>query len=263
MAVVCEFTPRKDTSISPSQLQTYLLCPLKYKFNYVDKIPRPWKSAALAFGSAVHSALEAWQSARLSGEDMPEPEVIKLFHADFEAEKAGGVKFKDSDDGTALVEKGDTLLTLAMNVLRPDPPQAVELPFELDLVHPDTREPTGLELRGVFDLVLSNDRLVEIKTAARRWDQDMLTSNSQITAYHLAYETIMARVPSMQVLTLLKTKKPEAVLLRATRTHNDYARFTRLCLTVHRAVQNNIYYPNHSHLCGDCEYAECCREWRG
>lgn len=264
MPVVSEFNRESGgPTISASKITTYLLCSLKYRFTYVDKIPRPWKSAAFAFGSAVHSALEAWQSARLSGDDMPESEVIKLFRVDWEAEKAGGIRFKTNDDETTLAEKGQALLSLAMQVLKNDPPQAVELPFEIDLVDPETSENTGLSLRGVFDLILSNDRLVEIKTAARKWDEFMLDQNLQLTAYHLAYETLMKRPPVLEVVTLLKTKKPEVQVLKTGRTSEDCAWFTRLCLTVHRGIKHNIFFPNPNHLCSDCEYAGSCREWRG
>ena len=45
--------------LSSSQLNLYLQCSLKYKFQYVDGLPRPCKASGLAFGSALHSAL-AW-----------------------------------------------------------------------------------------------------------------------------------------------------------------------------------------------------------
>jgi hypothetical protein len=30
-------------TISVSQVNAYLACPLKYRFQYVDRIPRPWR----------------------------------------------------------------------------------------------------------------------------------------------------------------------------------------------------------------------------
>ena len=40
--------------VSYSQLNTFLMCPLRYRFQYVEEIPPAFKSAALAFGSAIH-----------------------------------------------------------------------------------------------------------------------------------------------------------------------------------------------------------------
>ena len=52
--------------ISVSQVNAYLGCPLKYRFQYVDKIPRPWRVAAMAFGSSVHAAVEWFHRERLA-----------------------------------------------------------------------------------------------------------------------------------------------------------------------------------------------------
>jgi hypothetical protein len=53
--------------LSVSQVNAYLACPLKYRFQYVDKIPRPWRVAAMAFGSSVHAAVEWFHRERLAG----------------------------------------------------------------------------------------------------------------------------------------------------------------------------------------------------
>ena len=39
--------------LSVSQINVYLACPLKYRFQYVDEIPRAFTSSALVFGIAV------------------------------------------------------------------------------------------------------------------------------------------------------------------------------------------------------------------
>ncbi len=54
-------------TISVSQVNASLACPLKYRFQYVDKIPRPWRVAAMAFGSSVHAAVEWFHRERLAG----------------------------------------------------------------------------------------------------------------------------------------------------------------------------------------------------
>ena len=38
---------------SVSQVNCYLGCSLKYRFQYVEKIPRPWRVASMAFGSSI------------------------------------------------------------------------------------------------------------------------------------------------------------------------------------------------------------------
>lgn len=48
--------PLEIKNISYSQLQTYELCPLQYKYKYVLKIPTP-QAAAASFGSTIHNVL--------------------------------------------------------------------------------------------------------------------------------------------------------------------------------------------------------------
>ena len=53
--------------ISASQINSYLLCPRKYRFWYIDGIPPSSKSSALAFGSSIHTALEWFHEELLAG----------------------------------------------------------------------------------------------------------------------------------------------------------------------------------------------------
>ena len=53
--------------LSSSQINLYLLCSLKYKFIYLDKLPKPFKSSGLMFGSAMHSALSWVHKEKING----------------------------------------------------------------------------------------------------------------------------------------------------------------------------------------------------
>jgi len=59
-------------TISISRVQAYLACPLKYKFEHVDQIPKPFRASALAFGGSVHAAIEWFHKERI---DWHTPEV--------------------------------------------------------------------------------------------------------------------------------------------------------------------------------------------
>lgn len=51
--------PNPFTRLSFSQLQTFLRCPLQYKYRYVIKIPTAG-SHAMSFGTTMHSTLQKW-----------------------------------------------------------------------------------------------------------------------------------------------------------------------------------------------------------
>ena len=62
--------------ISWSALSTFRTCPLKYKFRYIDGLPEESVSAALVFGTGIHTAIEQHFQAILSGEEQPDVERL-------------------------------------------------------------------------------------------------------------------------------------------------------------------------------------------
>ena len=66
--------------LSATALTTYLMCPRKYGFRYVERIPPEFQAGAFAFGRAVHSALEWFHGEKIIGK-VPEPEAaVAIFH---------------------------------------------------------------------------------------------------------------------------------------------------------------------------------------
>jgi len=47
----------QELCVSYSQISTYLNCPLRYRFQYVENRPQERISIALPFGSAIHMAI--------------------------------------------------------------------------------------------------------------------------------------------------------------------------------------------------------------
>src|ERR1700741_2247541 len=117
--------------LSISQVQTYLACPLKYRFQYVEKIPKSFRPAALAFGSSVHVAVEWFQRERLAGRRTDLTEMLQIFEADWLAQTAEPLMFSDREDFQALLQKGREMLRLYFGDASTSPaPSAVEEPFE-------------------------------------------------------------------------------------------------------------------------------------
>ena len=81
--------------LSISQVNAYLGCPLKYRFQYVDKIPRPWRVAAMAFGTSVHAAVEWFHKERMSGGSPELTQVLQVFDADWYAQNMEPLVFPE------------------------------------------------------------------------------------------------------------------------------------------------------------------------
>jgi putative RecB family exonuclease len=250
-------------TLSFSQIQTYLGCPLKYRFQYVDKIPRPWRAAAMAFGSSVHAAVEWFHKERLAGRSPELTQVLKVFDADWYAQNVEPLVFSERESKDSLAEKGRAMLQLYVEATDHKQVTFVEQWFELDLADPETGEVLDVKLRGVFDLLEEGDTLVDLKTAGRTLEAGGLERHLQLSTYALVYFLLTERIPRLRLDMLLKTAKPRLERHPTTRTIEDLGWTARLIREVALAIETEHFFPNPSWRCTECEYFAHCQQWRG
>ena len=246
-----------------SQVNAYLGCPLKYRFQYVDKIQRPWRVAAMAFGSSVHAAVEWFHKERIAGRTAGLTDILRVFDADWYAQNLEPLVFSERESSDSLTEKGRGMLQLYVESANGIKPVAVEQPFELDLADPETGELLDVRLRGIIDLVEEGETLVDLKTAGRTLEQGGLERHLQLSTYALAYFLLNDRIPRLRLDMLLKTTKPRLERHETTRTVEDLSWTARLIQEVALAIQTEHFYPNPSWRCSECEYFAHCQRWRG
>ncbi len=253
-------------SLSPSQIGLYLTCSLKYRFQYIDRLPKLTQSANLVFGGAIHAALEWLHKARKTGRQPPLDEILRVFEGDWNAQILGAsILFADNGDGAeALVRKGKELLSQFYHQFACTVTEA-ELRFQLPLVNPKTGEVLDIPLRGVIDLVEDGDILDEFKTSQKSWSVSDLPDNVQLTAYAYAFRMLYGRPPkTLRIINLVRTKNVKIEPMPAERGEQDYARLFHLGKEVLKGVTSHVFIPNRGcWLCKDCEYEADCREWTG
>jgi putative RecB family exonuclease len=250
--------------LSASQIQAYLACPLKYRFQYVDRIERPWRAAALAFGTSVHAAIEAFHRSRMNGGILSLEGVLATFEADWYAENLGPLVFAERESKEGLCEKGREMLAvyLAAQDGAP-PPAAIEEPFEVELFDPETGEVLEVAFRGYIDLVEADGTVVDLKTAARSLDAGGLERHLQLSCYALVALLQTGRVPPLRLDVLSKTKQPRFERLPTTRSRADLAWTARLIREVAAAIETEHFFPSPGWPCSTCEYYGHCQRWRG
>lgn len=250
-------------TISVSQVNAYLGCPLKYRFQYIDKIPRPWRVAAMAFGTSVHAAVEWFHNERLAGR-VPELEsVLQVFDADWYAQNTEPLVFSEKESKDSVAEKGRAMLRVYVESATQVKPVAVEQPFEVDLADPETGELFDLRLRGIIDLVEEGETLVDLKTAGRTLEVGGLERHLQLSTYALAHVLLHGTIPKLRLDMLLKTAKPRLERHETSRTLEDLGWTARLIYEVSLAIQTEHFFPNPSWRCTECEYFAHCQQWRG
>lgn len=250
------------TSLSVTQVQAYLACPLKFRFQYVDGIPRPWRVAGMAFGSSIHAAVEWFQRERVVGRTPALADVVKIFDADWYAANLEPLVFSDRESRDGLAEKGRAMLQLYLEALNGTRPVAVEQFFELDLTDPETGEIFDLKLRGIVDLVEEDGTLVDLKTAGRSMPQEDVDRHLQLSTYALGSFLKTGEVPKLRLDVLLKTSRPRLERYTTSRSVRELAWTANLVGEVASAIQAEIFFPSPSWRCAECEYFQHCQAWR-
>jgi putative RecB family exonuclease len=251
-------------TISLSKVQTYLLCPLKYRFQYVDKIPKPWRASALAFGTSVHAAIEWFHRERIAGRTPDAEAVQNIFAADWYAQNLEPLVFKEKESSEGLADMGRKMLQIYVQQVLGEPvPIAVEESFEVDLADPITGELFDLKLRGRIDLLEKGELLVDVKTAGRAFDCRGLERHLQLSVYALSSYLLRHRIPKLRLDVLLKTKTPRFERMETARTVEDLAWTAHLIRGVAGSIASGQFHPNPGWICGECEYFAHCQAWRG
>jgi len=253
----------EERRYSVSQIQTYLGCPLKYRFQYVEQLPKAFRPAALAFGGSVHAAVEWFNRARMAGEAASFEEILKIFEGDWGAQNLDPLQFSPGETKDALEHKARAMLQVYLESVNGCRPAAVEEPFSLEIADPTTGECLDVPFRGIVDLVEEDGTLVDLKTAARSTPQEDIERHLQLSTFYLAVFLRTGEIPKLRLDVLLKTSKPRLERLATSRTVEELAWVARLIQRTTWAIEEGHFFPNPSWRCSDCEYAVPCQGWRG
>lgn len=256
--------PDLPPSSSASQMVSYSMCPRKYFFQYVAGAEPEFRSIPLVLGSAVHSAIGWWFEEKLAKREPTLEHAETILAADLAAESHGiPVRWKDSSPESIEADARRYLRVYlsrfgALEVGR------VEEAFEIDLEDPDTGEVKGRLFKGYFDLVLTNNRVVEVKTSSKAWSAFDLVRHIQCGGYAYAYNTMNGGPCEVDVHVILKLKREPRVEVHEIRRGEAQTRWwLHAAWAIEEAIQAGHFPPNPSPNCAGCEYEKACAAWTG
>ena len=251
--------------LSVSQINLYMLCSLKYRFLYIDELPKPFRPAALAFGSAIHAALDWYHNQMMrNGKTMTLEKLCKIFEADWYAQCLDTkILYNPGEEETHFNFMGREILRLYFASPETEIKDS-EVSFAVPLADPITGEELGINLEGFIDLVIADDNIVEFKTSGQTMTSKDVDNHLQLTAYSYAYDILYQRpARSLKIVDFVKARKPKMVALETIRTSRDHQRFFCLAKAVLNAIRSKIFLPRAGYWCRDCEYALECKAWKG
>lgn len=253
-----------------SAINTYInICPLQYRYRYIDKLEAEQTPVALPFGSAYHAALSEQAQAAKHGELIAWDMLTDIFATYFKTniEASPKVVFKDGQDADALIEMAGKMLEATTRDW-PDFFSCVDgiaVPFKFEI------EGLSKPVIGEYDLLLSvatpydedaTVTIVDWKTSARAWPEGREDKELQASIYVAAFEANNGVLPEFRYDITTKAKSPKIERRYTRRTEDQIARMRKLLLEADRAIQQGIFIPNEtSFSCGDCPYASACKAW--
>jgi len=263
-------TARKLTGrdyISWSAISTFRTCPLKYKFRYVDGLPEESVSAALVFGTGIHTAIEQHFQAILAGDAQPDVEKLMFaYRSAWLPHEPNAISFGSKETRKSLDDLAGRMLRAFL---------ASEYGGVSGRVLGVEEEIRGMLAEGVPDLYGRVDLLTEdadslvitdIKTSRGKWSPEQVEdSGEQLMLYsHLASEISPGKKIATRFLVLTKTKEPVIEEHVREVEPGNVKRTLAGVERVWRAIESGVFYPAPSVVaCSGCGYREACRAWAG
>src|SRR3990170_6226477 len=139
--------------ISKTHMQTFLMCPRKFYFQYVVGAAWEFLPVSLPFGKALHQAVAFFYTSLKDGHRSSLDDVWEAFTRSWHEEITDReIQYGNSNPGS-MEGLGKAMLQCFYDEIRPRQVQAVEYPFCIDLSDPDNGEPLDFKLVGIIDLV--------------------------------------------------------------------------------------------------------------
>lgn len=240
--------------LSYSQMDTFKVCPLQYKFKYILRIPVPMGAAA-AYGNSMHVALREFYRGLKRGEDWDLSDLLRIFEENWVSE---GYSSK-SLERERKKQGRQALDTYYKNHHDPkNLPLKVEQPFKVKV--------GDLWVRGYIDrideLADGEVEVIDYKTGSVP-DEKKMARDLQLTIYSLAVASphFMGKNPEDVKLSFYHFEDHKK---RSTsRTMEDLEAAKKEILDTVRKIQESDFASRLSLLCEYCDFQMLCDAYQG
>jgi hypothetical protein len=257
----------KIDHLSWSSKSCYSVCPRRYAFRYLEKVPEEFVPASLKFGSAFHVAAERLQQRRLEGtfaSDMDE--ALAVFDRQWAQEISGAqVRYGKDESATSLRELAVRMLAAyCQHVVDSNGDGAQIIAIEhssrfnlLAEVPPIEARLDLLELQGTALVV------TDLKTSRSRWsDAKTAAAIPQLVLYATSLLPLMRELGATRIVTkfvvVTKAKSPIVQVLQPKASQDDVVRLKQTISESWAAIQTGVFPRRESWVCGQCPFHNRC-----
>ncbi|MEO7397513.1 MAG: PD-(D/E)XK nuclease family protein [Ilumatobacteraceae bacterium] len=249
------------TSLSPSRVESFLSCPMAFRFSSIDKLPEP-PSSHMTKGSLVHRALELLFMLP-AGQRTAEAALRSLDAAseEYRIDPDFTDLHLDEAQSSAFFAEAADLVRAYLQMEDPNSVREIGLELRLEAAVGD------LTLRGVIDrLELDVDGelvVTDYKTGRApgiNYEQSRLAG---VHFYSFLCEALFGRRPARIRLMYLKTgvvieTTPSAQSVRYVTTRTQ-----AVLKAVEKACTTGTFQPRPSMLCASCSFKQWCPAFGG
>jgi DNA helicase-2/ATP-dependent DNA helicase PcrA len=240
----------RQLALSYGQISDYLDCPTRYRYAHVIRIPTP-ASHQMAYGRALHAAVQAYHRRQLEGQVMPREELLAELEAAWESV---GFLTRQHEEARKVAAREALERFWDEQQREPARPVAVEEEFSV-LLGRD-------RVRGRYDRVDSEaDGRVVITDYKSSDVRDPATANRrsreslQLSIYALAYESQHGRLPDELALHFLES----GIVGRSVPSAKRLERAAEQVTSVSEGIRAGDFAANPSPMrCGFCPFREIC-----
>jgi DNA helicase-2/ATP-dependent DNA helicase PcrA len=233
------------TYLSYSQLDTFMTCPLQYRYRYILRIPVP-PSAALSFGDTMHKTIRAFYELAMHGDRPTKQDLLRLLDDHWSHVGYGDKKYEEKmkRHGRELLE-GFYIKGYNPQVI----PTSLEESFKLKITPTLT---LGGKIDRIDTLKDGAKEIIDYKTGQAPKTRDP-KKDLQLTVYAMAGNTEKVIVSFYFF--------EDQTKVSATRTKEQLAE-TRKEIA-HRAdeISRSDFRPTPGKYCDFCEFRLICEAW--
>jgi len=240
--------------LSYSQIETYLTCPLQYKYRYLIKIPVP-QSAAASFGSSMHLALQKFYERFQKGEQLTEEILLRILDQVWIPLGYGTKNYEEK-----MKAKGYEMLSTFFSKTFDAKTKVSDLEklFRIKLT-------PVLKLGGKIDRVdsLAGNKIeiIDYKTG-KVPSENEIKKNLQMTVYALAAADlgIYNRKPEQVVLSFYFLATGDKI--SSSRTAEDLKGAREKIIAVAREIESSQFNAKTGPWCTFCDFKMICEAWQ-